>query len=223
MSENSQDQLQIIQQIANAQYQNHSIIRRICKLRPNPTLSDFIQFNEAERHNRTLFQVNEFKIQQMIDHIVVDETNYLINEINNHSIMRNVQENLLQSIQDSVTALFTNGFDPGSIIIPRRLMIDVRRWNREINPNENTPGNMLNVSPNRPLNVEMPAQNVEFNQIMILSEQSNIWEFIPGQNNSILQIGSELTNTDIVFWFREQCRFTNDENDGIITLNLPVE
>ena len=47
-------------------------------------------------------------------------------------------------------------------------MIDVRRWNREINPNENTSRNMLNVNPTGPLNVEMPTQDIKFNQIMII-------------------------------------------------------
>ena len=224
MSENSEEQLQTISNLATRRYQDHSIIRRTCELIPNPNPQVLVRFNEAERYSsRALFQVNNLRINQMIDRIVIDETNYLINEINSHSTIRDAQEDLLQSIQDAVTELFTNSFNPISMIVPRRLMMDIHRWNGELNPNQNNFFNELRVGPGGPLNVSMPAQNIEFNQIMILSRNCNIWEFFPGNNNSSLQIGSELTPTEIVFWFREQCRFTNDENDGIISLNLPIE
>jgi len=223
MSENLRDQIRNIRQIATNRYQNHSIIQRICTLRQNLGLRDFEQFNEAERHNQVSFQVNPLRIEQMVDHLVVNETNFLINEINNHSTKRDAQDDIRQSIQDAVTDLFTNGFDPFSIIVPRSLMMDIQIWNREINPNEDTPRTVLNLGLGRSLNVDMPAQNVEFNQIMILSIQNNIWEFISRQNNSPLQIDFDLTKTEIAFWFREQCKFTNDENDGIISLNLPIE
>ncbi|MDH3617553.1 MAG: hypothetical protein OEM89_02385 [Nitrosopumilus sp.] len=223
MSENFQEEVDTITNLATTRYQNRSIIRRICNLRPNPNLQDFEPFNQSDRRNQTGYQVNQPRVRQMIDRLIVSETNYLINEIDNHSIHRDAQEDIRQSIQDAVTELFTNGFDPFSIIVPRSLMMDMVIWSREIDPTGVADRTILDLGLGFPLNVDMPAQNVEFNQIMILSNQSNIWEFIPGQNDSSLQIGFQFNNTEIAFWLREQCKFRNDENDGIISLNLPIE
>ena len=225
MSENSEDQLRTITTLAANEYQNHSLIHRICDLRSNPNLRDFKQFNEGARHNHTLYQINELEINQMIDRLVVDETNYLIEQINQNSISGDAKENILESVQNSITELLKGGFNPTSIIVPRRMIVEIPKWNLDINQNlKDNSYTKFYVGLNQPLNVAMPVQNVEFNQIMILSDDSNNWEYIPKTTNTPPpQIGTELTNTDIVFWFREECKFTNNMKNGIQTLNLPSE
>lgn len=225
MTDDIQSELGFYKQYARTHYDENSIVKSVCRLqkcdKEDKFRRPFNSFNAPWKFHKDLLNKTTtiHKINELVDDVVIKETTHLFNQIKTKSIVNTTQDDLYNRISKEIVNLVTDYRIPCCIVIPRSHVTSIPKWNGITNPNIRDNSYKKLIVSDQTLDVVIPMQKIQFNDIIITSRYSNVWEFIPQENAHPLEVGYELTESlNIPFWVRTTCRFEDIQQDGNVVI-----
>lgn len=186
MSDPLDNELDILKTRILQEYENNSIINKICKLGENQNgkKRDFKWITITADFPKQNLVADNILTNTIVNNFLVDETNHLLENIRNNSTTVALDGDELNSIRRNTVDFFTEQ-EILVIIIPRSLWTRIPEWNRTINPQlkQNSNQVLFLGYPKKAVPVVIPPNGVEFNDIIITSIGCNRLHFIPSKDN----------------------------------------
>lgn len=201
-------------------------VETICKTIPSPqkTLpSDWklIRYQIKIDKKRLTDYLQNIKLNDEVFKAYIEETKYLLDELTKNSKKETVKEHTKEVIDDAVTKLFENNFNPACIILPASYFEKVVNWNKGVPTSELIQhSKILYAGPNIQLKVVYIKKKSGFNDVIITSQHLNYWSFVPSDDNKRLSIEDdfEMDRIDVTISLEEKCKLNVSSNQGNITL-----
>lgn len=223
MSDTIEGKVRDLRNTTLRQYNEQSIVERVCRINSveNPN-NNFQNIQRVNTLSRMMFEGENTVIPtNIVNGIVNDEIDFLLSRMNESQEIAS-GENLFQTIRNTADELRDDYF-PNTIIIPRNFTTRIRDWNLEIEPNGDENMNRLNVGLEEPLNVVRLPVNYPFSNIIITSENSTFYEFIPDRDGNRLHVELDFARGfEFPFLLRTRVRITHIENDATKIIVPPI-
>ena len=216
MSDSLENELDILQSRILQEYENNSILNKICKLGENPNgkRADFNWITKKEDFPKQNLVEDNVLTNTIVNNFLADETNYLIDNIRNNSTTVALDGDELNSIRRYTIDYFTEQ-ELLAIIIPRTLWTSVPDWNRTINPQltDNSNSVLFLGYPKKAVQVVIPPHGVEFNDIIITSIGCNRLQFIPSKEKNRADVGHEVYSNKATLYIHAWYKYEKSQLD----------
>lgn len=203
MSDSLQEELSLLASRIRKEYWNSSNLDEICQFIPKPDgkKRNFKWITNKILLPRRNLHSEEVQTNGLLQKILVDEMNYLLENIRSNFPTVDMEGDEVQSIRNQAVNYFSDN-KPTTIMIPRSLWTMVPDWNREINGTlVESSNSVLFLGYPSNLRVVIPPNGVDFEDILISNRVGNRLQYIPDKNtNSRTNVGYEQNPDSISFY-----------------------
>lgn len=220
MSEEITNVLEILKNRVKDYYSENSIMDHISQVDivPPENKAKFEWFTCTANLPRTDLDPNHFPITPVIERIIQQEANYAINKIKENSKKVKLDGDYLECITKEAVSLF-NQQDVKFIILPRKLYQQVPTWNASLDPHEIERQRFLHLGVPRSVEVIIPPQGVEFNDIIISAKTCNYFDFTKSPDDDRLEVDYDQNRAGTIpFWVHVWCNYKSKENSCNVTI-----
>jgi len=214
MSSNLSNEIAIVENKIQTQYQNLSNLDSLCSFIPKSKLEDSERtwMRNVLKIQKLNFIETDFNTADFVQDILKDEMDYFFNNVRQNAKIVDLDNDELDSITSNISSYFKE-ITPDTLVIPYDLSSEIPKWNKQLHPHLSVfPNDKLILGSSVSLDVVVLPKFIDFNDILITHSPGNILNFISQKSsNPRIWVGHESHN-DIISIFCQSWYFYETKN-----------